>query len=227
MKKSIYLLCALVLSVSCININIGNGKSVTCKGPVVVKDMELSDFSSIVVNGHSDLNFSQADAFSVSVTANEEVFEHLNYHVDNNVLYITHKNNVNIRAEKYEVTVSLPFVESITVNGAADVNQVGGYKAEKDLKVMVNGAGDLSFAGVSVPSLSCTVNGAADVKASALDVDNLSISINGAGDAVLSGKAAKASFSVSGAGDIDARGLECGDIHTSKAGVASIRLGSK
>ena len=224
MKKLLYSLCALAIVASCVNINVGSGNAIHCKGPVVEKSMELSDFSSIVVNGSSDLNFTQADAFSVVVTANEEVFEYLDYKVEDGVLIIRHKNNVNIRAEKYEVAVSLPLVESITVNGAADVDQKGAYTADKDLSVQVNGAGDLNFAGISVPGLRFTVNGASDIKASGLDVQNLSVSVNGAGDAVLSGKAASASFSVNGAGDIDARNLECENVSTHKAGVASIRL---
>lgn len=224
MKKLLYSLCALAIVASCVNINVGSGNAIHCKGPEVERSMDFSDFSAIVVNGSSDLSFTQADAFSVVVTANEEVFEYLDYKVEDGVLIIRHKNNVNIRAEKYDVAVSLPLLASITVNGAADVEQMGPYSADQDLSVQVNGAGDLNFAGISVPGLRFTVNGASDIKASGLDVQNLSVSVNGAGDAVLSGKAASASFSVNGAGDIDARNLECENVSTHKAGVASIRL---
>ena len=223
MKKIILAVSLLASLCSCINLNI-NGKGIYCKGPVVEKNMELSGFNAIVVNGSSDLFFTPSDQFSVLVTANEEVFEHLNYRVEDGVLIIGTKNNVNIRAEKYEVSVSLPVLESVTVNGAADVKQMGAYLADKDLKVVVNGAGDLSFTDIKVPSLVFSANGASDIKASGLDVQTLTVSVNGAGDAVLSGKAASAVFSVNVAGDIDARNLECGNVSTHKAGVASIRL---
>lgn len=222
MKRFVIAIAVMAILSSCINIHIGNGK--TCKGPVVEKNMELSGFTSIVVNGSSDLTFTQADAFSVVVTANEEVFDYIDYKVENGVLIIGTKNGVNIRAEKYEVDITLPYVESITLNGAADINQKGAYVSDRDLKVQVNGAGDLNFLSIQVPGLMFSANGASDIKASGLDVQNLTVSVNGAGDAVLSGKAASAVFSVNGAGDIDARGLECDNVSTHKAGVASIRL---
>lgn len=225
MKKVLIALCALaVIATSCINIHVGNGKTIRCKGPVVEKNMELYGFSSIVANGSADLSFMQADAFSVVVTANEEVFEYLECKVADGVLIIGNKNGVNIRAEKFEIAVALPYAESITLNGAADVDQKGAYVSDKGLNVHVNGAGDLCFVSIQVPSLGFSANGAADIKASGLDVQNLTVNINGAGDAVLSGKAASATFSVNGAGDIDARNLDCDNVSTHKAGVASIRL---
>ncbi len=89
----------------------------------------------------------------------------------------------------------------------------------------MNGAGDLNLKEkLSVPSISIHVNGAGDIRIPSMDVDELSIKVNGAGDATLGGKAASARFSVNGAGDIDARNLECTDVTTQKAGLASIRL---
>lgn len=228
MKHFVLAMSLLASLCSCISINIGNGKSIHCKGPVVEKTMEgLTDFNAIEVNGSSDLFFTQANEFSVVVKANEEVFEHLKYSVEDGVLTIATKNNVNLRAEKYEVYVTLPVVKAITVNGAADVNQQGDYAAQEDLKVRVNGAGDLDFTSLAVPSLTCSLNGASDMRVSGLDVEKLDITINGAGDAVIAGKAASANFSVNGAGDIDARNLACESFSTHKAGAASIRVGSK
>lgn len=228
MKKLFYSLCVLLVCSSCINIHIGNGKTIRCKGPVVEKTMEgLTGFTAIVVNGSSDLTVSQSDVFSVVVTANEEVFRHLDYRVENGVLIMGTLNNVPIRAEKYDIAVTLPVAESITVNGAADVLLKGSYASDKEMKVSVNGAGDLNFGSLTAPGLILVLNGASDVRAKELDVQTLSVTVNGAGDAVLGGKAASASFSVNGAGDIDARDLECDNITTRKSGVASIRTRSK
>lgn len=230
MKKALFTLCALAAlslgPVSCLNIHIsGLGKnSIRCKGPVVEKSMDFSNFSGIVVNGSSDLFLSQGDTYSVLVKANEEVFDYLDYRVEEGVLLLETKDKVNLRAETFDVFITLPCLESLNVNGAADVNMETSYAAEKDLIITVNGAGDFSFKGVSVPTLKIGINGAGDIKVADMDVMTLSLSINGAGDAVLSGKADSANFSVSGAGDIDASELECEKINTHKAGIASIRL---
>lgn len=214
----------LLVATGCIyRVNVGNGKSVRCKGPVVTKALDLTGFDSITLNGGCDIEFIQQSDFLVSVEANEEVFEHLDYHVEGNTLVLEAKDKVNIIADKYNVTIGLPVLKNFTVNGAGDVDLKNGYSAADDLKIEVNGAGDLDFTGVRVPALSISVNGAGDIDADDLEVQDLKISVNGAGDAKVSGKADRASFSVAGVGGIDARNLDCEDIETSKSGVASIK----
>ncbi len=222
--KQFLLILAVAATACTFNVNSWNGKRVICKGEVIEKQLDLQDFNAIVVNGHADITILQADEFIVSVLANEEVFEYLDYSVNEGSLYIETKDNVNIKAvDKYEITVSLPCLEDITVNGAADA-LLKDYASDSDLNVKINGAGDLDIYSLNVKELSISVNGAGDINAQGIDVENLKISINGAGDAKLSGKAASASFGVSGAGDIDARNLECGDVQTRKSGAASIKL---
>lgn len=226
MKKLFVMAAALALVTSCLNVNFNGGKSVSCKGPVVEKEIEgLAGFEGITVNGSVELYFSQADTCSVLVKANEEVFDYLDYKVEEGVLVLGTRDNVNIRSEEYKVTVTLPVLSNIHVNGAADVFQMGEYKASQPMSVTVNGAGDLNFKEkISVPSIRIQVNGAGDIRITDMDVDELTIKVNGAGDALLGGKAASAHFSVNGAGDIDARSLECANVSRKAAGLASIRM---
>ena len=196
----------------------------TCKGPVVTKTLDFSDFEAITINGGADIEIIQGDEFKVSVKANEEVFDHLDYEVSGHTLLIKTKDNVGIRAEEYDITVTLPLLTDITVNGAGDVDLKNGYISDKDLEIEINGAGDIEVTGIQVPSLSIGLNGAGDIEANDLNVGKLSVSISGAGDVDLSGTAGSAKFSVSGAGDIDAVNLDCDDVQTHKSGIASIRL---
>ncbi len=220
------MLCAAcVFPINGLNgVTVNNGKKVTCKGPVITKELNLSGFDAITVNGSSDMELFQGESFQLVVKANEEVFDYIDYKVEDGVLILETKDHVNIRAEEYDVTITLPVLKELIVNGAADVDIKKGYAASENLNVQVNGAGDFDLSGIAVPSLSFTLNGAGDIEADGLDVDELSVAVNGAGDIDVSGKAGKASFRVSGAGDIDARGLDCESVTTHKSGMASIRL---
>ena len=209
---------------SCVFIGTGGGKTVNCKGPVQEKSLDLKDFDRIVVNGHADIVVSQQESFSVQVRANEEVFDYLDYHVENGSLILETKDHVNLRAETFDVTVTLPILKDISFQGAGDLDLKGGYYADEPLAMTVNGAGDMELRDIQVPSLSITINGAGDIEAKDIDVDELAVSVNGAGDVEVSGKAGKASFSVAGAGDIDALGLDVQDVETHKTGIASIKL---
>lgn len=231
MKRVVSLIGAAMLCAACVfpinglnGVTVNNGKKVTCKGPVITKELDLSGFDAITVNGSSDMELFQGESFQVVVKANEEVFDYIDYKVEDGVLILETKDQVNIRAEEYDVTITLPVLKELIVNGAADVDIKKGYAASENLNVQVNGAGDFDLSGIAVPSLSFTLNGAGDIEADGLDVDKLSVAVNGAGDINVSGKAGKASFRISGAGDIDARGLDCESVTTHKSGMASIRL---
>lgn len=223
MKKVLIALCALAVACSCtFSINgLGNGKRIVCKGPEDTRSFDLSGFTGITVNGSSDLTVTQGENYSVTVRANEEVFEYLNYEVVDGTLLLKNKDSVQIVAKTFEVYITLPCLEKLLVNGAADA-EIYNYQSDKNLDVMVNGAGDFEVKSIQVPSLTFTVNGAGDIEADDLNVENLTVSVNGAGDVDLSGKAHTANLSVSGAGDIDASELDVEHTNIRKSGFASI-----
>lgn len=226
MKQIVSILCTLAMIGCTCNVNLGNGKNgkvVTCEGPVVTNSFAFTDFDAIVVNGHADLEFTQtAETYSVSVEANEEVFQHLNYRVEGNTLILETLDKVNIRAEEYDIFISAPILKNIEINGATDA-KIASLHQEEKLEIEVNGAGDMELKYITVPGLSIEINGAADLECQGLDVGELTIEVNGAGDVELEGKAQNCSLNVSGAADIDASKLDCAQIKTRKAGLASIK----
>ena len=230
MKKVIFALCTLVLATSCIySVNLKLGNRIVCKGEVETHEMELGSFSKVVLNGAADMKIAQKEACSVKVEANEEVFDYLDFRVEDDVLILETKKDgktVQISAKTFCIHVSAPVLESLTVNGAADA-EMEDYTSDKDFALTINGAGDLEVESIKVPTLSFLINGAGDLEVSDIDVDTLNISVNGAGDVEVSGKAGSASMRVTGAGDIDASGLDCPNIEKSKTGAASIRLRNK
>lgn len=227
MLISLVILAIVGLFSSCVfrvNNSFTNGKNVRCKGEVVTTDMQLSGFDAIRIDGKGDIEFVQAEETSVAVTANSEVFDHLDFVVEDSVLVIRTINNVNIVAEEFDIRVSAPVLKDISVNGASDFDIPLSYISEEPLSINVNGAGDFEVKNVQVPAFSVSVNGAGDLDAENLNVGSLSVTVNGAADVELSGTAASASFSISGAGDIDARNLSCEDVTTTKNGIGKIKL---
>ena len=231
MKKTIIAVLCTLAAIGCtcsFDFNSGDGvtvkgKHVRCKGPVVLEEIEVTGFDQIVINGSADLKYVQTPGeWGVEVEANQEVFQYLDFHVEDSVLYLETMDHVQIKAEEFNIFIGSPSLKNIVVNGAADASVIS-IEQEDNLNIAVNGAGDIELQNITVPTLSCEVNGAGDIEATGLKVGHLSININGAGDAELSGRADSATFSVSGAGDIDARGLECPKVEKNKAGLARIR----
>ena len=136
MKKIIVCLMAAVLGLSScqfvtISGNAFNKKTIRCNGPVETRVIEgLDAFESVMMNGHSDITFIQSETFEVSVYANQEVFDYLDFHTDDGVLVIQTQKDVNLRATDFEVTVKAPVLTQLTVNGAADLDMAD-YSADR------------------------------------------------------------------------------------------------
>lgn len=228
MKRFLIALSAVALLSGCTcSVNLGQGfgggKRVVCNGEVQDRMLDsLSGFDKIVVSGQADLKYVQTADEYVRVKANAEVFDYLDFKVEDGTLVLKTKDKVQIKAKEFEIIVGSPLLKSLKVSGAADVDITGVHSAE-DLTISISGAGDCEMKDIQVPCLTYSVSGAGDLDAQRLDVEKLYVSISGAGDVDLSGKAGYASLSVSGAGDIDARELDCPQIEKHKSGAASIK----
>ena len=230
MKSFIYMAATVLLCTSCFHVNTNwNGglkNAIKGEGPVITKTFEdLKGFDKIVINGHSDVVFTQSPTFEVTLNTQENILDYIDFHVDGTTLVLETKNHRNVRAERYDLTIKAPVLKSLEVSGAADFEIPNGMVSEDDFKIQVNGAGDLAFTGLRCNDVSIQVNGAGDVELTDINVRNLKVEVNGAGDANISGNAAGASFSVNGAGGIDARDLKvAGEVSKHTSGLAKIQL---
>lgn len=229
MNKMIYLAVATILCASCFHVNSnwkGNGKSVKGEGPVVTRTLDLAGFDAIMVKGHADIQFEQVpEGYEVTLRTQENVFDYLDYSVEGTTLQIQNKDQVQVRAEAFDLTIKAPALKKVQVDGAGDFDLPFGLETADDFVLCLNGAGDFSLNRIICPSLSIEVNGAGDIDAKDLKVRSLSVLVNGAGDVNVSGDASDADLRVNGAGDIDARELRvAGKVTKHAAGAARIRL---
>lgn len=226
MKKIASFTLALVTLVSCQFVSYsGNGshKVFVSQGEEVTIPMDdLKDFSSIVVNGYADVNFTQGDTFKVEVITNQDVVEKLDFHVKDSALVLQTKEKVQIRKASIKVNVTAPKLAEVTVNGAADFD-MDGYYGSDALSVVVNGAGDITVKNATLAEISVEVNGAGDIDLKNISVNQLSVSVNGAGDAKISGIAQEVDVQISGAGDVDVRNLQYESLNTHKNGLGHIK----
>ena len=232
MKKILYMAATVLLCSSCFHVNsnykgsfFGGKDAIKGEGPVISKSFDLKDFDRIVINGQADAVFTQSDTYEVTLRAQENVFDYVDYRVEGTTLILELKDKRTVRSTDFDLTLKAPALKRLDVNGAADFDIPAGLKSYDDLQIEVNGAGDLSFNAVRCNNLTIQANGAADVDLTDIDVQNLKVDVNGAGDVVVDGAAGDASLSVNGAGDIDASGLKvAGKVSKHAAGLAKIKM---
>ena len=232
MKNILYIAAATLLLSSCFHVNsnykgsfFGGKDAIKGEGPVISKSFDLKDFDRIVINGQADAVFTQSDTYEVTLRAQENVFDYVDYRVEGTTLILELKDKRTVRSTEFDVTLKAPALKRLEINGAADFDIPAGLKSDDDLQIEVNGAGDLTFNAVRCNNLTIQANGAADVDLTAIDVQNLKVDVNGAGDVNVDGAAGDANLSVNGAGDIDATGLKvAGKVSKHAAGLAKIKI---
>lgn len=232
MKNILYIAATVLLCSSCFHVNsnykgsfLGGKNAIKGEGPVITKSFDLKDFDRIVINGQADATFTQSDTYEVTLRAQENVFDYVDYRVEGTTLILELKDKRTVRSTDFDLTLKAPALKRLEVNGAADFDIPAGLKSDDNLQIEVNGAGDLSFSAVRCNNLTIQANGAADVDLTDIDVQNLKVEVNGAGDVVVDGAAGEANLSVNGAGDIDASGLKvAGKVSKHAAGLAKIKM---
>ena len=162
----------------------------------------VEQFSSIVCNVPADLKIFQGEGDSyVSLKAPERLLKKIEVICKDGVLTISSKEK-NIRNWiDFDINVSTPDLESLEVNGVAEVD-IFQFKTD---------------------SLSLTVNDVGEVAVKNIDCGNLTVQIKGVGEVEISGRADRADLEISGVGEIDIEHFDCPSITRSINGVGAIR----
>ena len=200
-------------------------RTIICNGPVQEVTMDkFKNFTDVTIDGSANVTFKQADRYNVSVRANQEVFDHIDYRLSGKNLVIGTERLVTLVPEVYDVFVQAPWFTSIIVNGSADIWMTEGYVSSTNLAVVVNGISNIDFIGVSVPTLDVELNGTARIFLTDIFVDKLYINLSGTGSVEISGSADYASITISGAASVDATQLECARLDKNITGTGTIKL---
>ena len=151
-------------------------------GMPVNKDYNVSDFKGIDVSGGFDVTLVQGNTESVTLTAQENLFEYFTVKVENGTLKIYTRNNI-MSTREMKARITFKNISNLEVSGGGDVNSDTPINAEA-LDVNISGGGDLR---------------------SVINSDELKCHISGGGDAELEGKTKDYYFDMSGGGDLKSK----------------------
>lgn len=177
--------------------------------------------------GSGDFTFIQSDgAPCLEITTSENIMPYLKTDVTDGVLTCIFHSDSTFQFHSGQVRVVLKAadLEGLQVVGSGDA-VIEGLKRDGDFSVAIAGSGDVRIDSLSCDNLHVVVAGSGDAKIGVTAKNGIDASIAGSGDVRLTGSADRASFSVTGSGDIFANGLKVkGDVSTSVKGSGDIRL---
>lgn len=206
----------------------------------VSQERQVGDFTGIHQSTSADVFISSGNSNTITVKADEHAIDKLITKVENGILYIdTEKGLRNVRT--LEVHLTMKRIDYIKNSGSGDIKCMGGL-AGNDIKVSINGSGDLDadleaknmeirISGSGDVELSgvrgnfdLSVSGSGDVEAEELQLESCKVSIQGSGDVRLKGATAKLLVKQNGSGDVNAYGLKAVDVEVNNSGSGDIVL---
>jgi Putative auto-transporter adhesin, head GIN domain len=154
------------------------GKKIRGSGDVVTESRDVGDFKRIKIEAAFDLNIKIGEKTSLKLTFDDNLMELIATEVSGKTLRLDTYSGYRSR-ESCLVEITVPSLERITTDGAADIiieGFDGGF-----FEYNLSGAGDLDAEG-SLDELEININGAGDVDMENVITKDVDISISGTGN---------------------------------------------
>jgi hypothetical protein len=183
-------------------------KEIVGSGKQETKKIDVADFTSLDVSSAITVEVTKADRFSVSVTADDNLLEHIKVDKKDSTLHIRLADGKSFHSKNpFRATITMPALKSVTLSGACH-GTVQGFESNEDLTVKVSGAS--------------TLGGTVKAK-------NLKAEAAGASKVTLKGSATNATLSGSGSSQflLADFAVDNATVHLAGASKAEVRAKSK
>jgi hypothetical protein len=199
-----YLFVLVIGFVSFTSCRFIEGKRVRGNGELSTDQRSVGSFNAVESFGSFDVEVSTANESTITVEADENLQQYIQTYVDGGTLKIKTKNGYSLRPRVHmRVIVTAPNFTSIVTNGSGNVNGQNKIVSSDDLKLEVNGSGNIDM----------------EVEAEAVDSH-----IAGSGNISLRGTAKKAENSIHGSGNIRAGNLQTEENKVEIAGSGDVQV---
>ncbi len=195
MKKVLMVLAAVIIIVPVLLLG-------GCRpsGPTVTQEYEISDFSRVQVSSAFEIEITQSDTYSISVTAPENWFKYINVEKAAQTLEI----GMDIKfwgfwnriAVQPKVEITMPSLEILDMSGATS-GLVRGFESANDFRLNLSGASHLDME-ITAYDTSLTISGASELSGR-LNAHDVRINLSGASSTELEGEINNLNLQVSGA----------------------------
>ena len=183
-------------------------------GNVVSELREVPTFQRVRSNGSADVTVVPGD-FSVTVTADDNLQQHLTTEVRGDTLVVASQGSYSSR-NRISIEISMPELNGIESAGSGDIT-FGEFVGD-DFPLHLSGSGTARFNGVSFQKLHLSIAGSGDIEGAG-SVHTLDSRISGSGSIRLENlEATNAKVSIAGSGDVSVSPMESLDVSIAGSG---------
>jgi hypothetical protein len=167
-------------------------------GTPINRDFDVSGFHSIDVSSGFDVILIQGNSESVTITAQENLFEYFTVKVDNGILKIYSRNNI-WATQPLKARITYKNIDHLNVSGGGDVTSETPVNVE-ELGVIISGGGDFSSV-INSGEVKCHISGGGDAEIKG-DIKDYYLDMSGGGDLKSEVNAGVISCTIGGGGDL-------------------------
>ena len=226
MKKVILAILVLVFLVSGLLVGC-QGVAVTGSGDLQTENYNFSDFTGVDVGSAFQVEIARSDSYSVSVTADDNLFQYIQVSKAGEKLKIGLKTLTMLGPATLKAKITMPQLRGLELSGATR-GAVSGFSSTENLNVRVSGASTLDMAEISAGNVQFDVSGASKVTGDMTSGD-VRFGLSGASTVQLEGSASDIVINASGASHIKLAGFTVNnaDVRLSGASNGTVNLGGR
>jgi hypothetical protein len=184
-------------------------------GETVTQSRNLDGFTGVSVSGNADVTVTQGNEFSIEVTADSALQEHIATTVENSKLKIAQEYSMFGASPEVKVAITVPSLTDLWLSGSADAT-VAGVRGDA-LRIATSGSSDIRVDS-EVDTLTVDVSGSSDIALTGT-ADSVDVDISGSAEVTGTGMTAMtANVAVSGSGNVSLRVTDALDVRVSGSG---------
>jgi len=176
---------------------------ITGSGNLVTDEMDFSDFTIVEVGYAFEVEITQSNSYSVTITADDNLFDYIQVSKTGETLRIglkpgySYRWPLTLRAE-----ITMPDLYELEFSGATD-GTVEGFSSSHKLVLELSGASSLDMVDMSAGDIEIIVSGASTVTGSITAIGDAQFDLSGASTIELEGTANDLLTLVSGASHLE------------------------
>jgi len=217
MKKTIVAVLMAVLLTS--------GLLVSCVGGVVrgsgnldTQEFNFSDFSHVEVGSAFEVEVLQSDSYSVSVTADDNLFDYIKVSKQGTTLKIYLK-TAQYTATTTRAEITMPQLRGLKLSGATR-GTASGFSSTENVDIEVSGASSLDMVDMSAGDIDFDISGASRVTGD-IAARDAHFNVSGASTVQLEGSASDTVIEASGASRVELAGFTVNNADVNLGGASS------
>lgn len=207
-----------VIILTCLNA-LGCYGAIRGSGNIVTRSYEHTDFSRVEISSAFDVEVVPGSAYSISVTADDNIFDFIRVSQADNVLKIAMGPGYSYFPSVLIARVVMPDIDSLSAFGASRI-ELSGFSFEHDFTANISGASTLEFTGVVMGDISLDAGTASRIQGVVQAID-MTFEVTGASRVNLTGNARNLHLTGGGASNIDISSLEAQNATVGLSGASS------